>query len=586
MQHPGPFLRLAGRFGRAIVLPARGVARRLGLQPIVDHVDDDLGLALRLHGAAHHAERHPGLAVPDRETGDDGLEGPLARRIDVGMAVGQGEQLAPVLEHEAQRLRPIVRRQARAHAAIVGLDPADHHPVAVGDAEIGGVAVVRGVAGHDAIHHPIRPDQPGPFGGIGFGIQPFDRGLGESVVCEPAGPVLERQPLGLGLYVQGGGGLEAHGFQIELFADVQDLVGAQPLRVRPQTEDIHAAIVGLDRLDPFGVVGGQVGAGHPTADSLEIGLHLIGQGTVVEGVAPALGDQPQGLGQIRVGEQLADLGRRAAGGPDALSVVVLLDRDLAPVEGGHVALQIVGDDLGHGRALFAQFGDRQQHLLPRQFPIPLVRAPPGVDRAGHIDRHRPIAGQIAVDGPGSRHLKAKPARTGARSVQTDDLLLLGVPQHAIGVAADAVGDRLQEAQGRIDGDGRVDGRSAASQGVYADQAGGRMRRRRRPVRAPDGRTAHELRPRDPVADADAGVGVGRAGRGGRWRRLLGLGRVRRQHSDGQGGQEGATTHGRTPRTTDAASRPCRLHPASPNRPAMAPKKKAASLSERGPDRFA
>jgi hypothetical protein len=44
--------------------------------------------------------------------------GRLPGAIDVGVAVGQGEQLAPVLEHEAQA----VRRQARAHAAIVGLD--------------------------------------------------------------------------------------------------------------------------------------------------------------------------------------------------------------------------------------------------------------------------------------------------------------------------------------------------------------------------------------------------------------------------------------------------------------------------------
>ena len=342
------------------------------------------------------------------------------------------------------------------------------------------------VAGHDPVHHPIRPDQLRPLGGVGLGVQPFDRGLGESVVGEPARPVLERQPLGLGLDVQRGGGLEAHGFQVELFADVQDLVGRQALGVRAQAEDVHSAIVGLDRLDPFGTMGRHVGAAHPAADPFEIGLDLIGDGAVIEGVAPALGDHPQGPAQIRVGEDFAHPGRRPAGGPDALAVVVFLDRDPAAVEGGHVAFQVVGDDLGHGRALFAQFGDRKQDLLPRQFPIPLVRAPPGVHRARHIHRHRAVAGQIAVDGPGPRGLQTQAPRAGAGPVQPDHLLLLRVPQHAIGVAADAVGHRLQKAQGRIDGDGGVYGRSAASQGVDSDQAGGRMGRRRRPVHAPDG----------------------------------------------------------------------------------------------------
>ena len=102
MQDADALGRMAGRFGRALVLPARAVAGLLRVEAVVDHVDDDLGLALRLHAAAHDAEGHPGLAALAGEAGDDGVEGPLARGIDVGVAVGQGEQLAAVLEHEAQ----------------------------------------------------------------------------------------------------------------------------------------------------------------------------------------------------------------------------------------------------------------------------------------------------------------------------------------------------------------------------------------------------------------------------------------------------------------------------------------------------
>ncbi len=51
------------RLRRALVMPARAVAGGLDVEAVVDAVDDDLGLALRLHVAAHDAEGQPGLAV-------------------------------------------------------------------------------------------------------------------------------------------------------------------------------------------------------------------------------------------------------------------------------------------------------------------------------------------------------------------------------------------------------------------------------------------------------------------------------------------------------------------------------------------
>ncbi|MNJ31120.1 hypothetical protein D3C77_257460 [compost metagenome] len=539
---------LAGRFGRAVVLPARAVAGLLGIEAVVDHVDDDLGLALRLHPAAHDAIGQPRLAVLAGETGDDGVEGPLARGIDVGMAVGQGEQLAPILEHEAQGAAVgAVGHKARTHAAIVGLDPTDHHPVLVGHAEIGGVALGRGVAGEDAVHDAVGADQLGALGGVGLGVQPGGRGLGEALVGEVAGAVLEGQPLGLGLMVDGGGGLEAHALEVELLADVQDLVGRQALGVRPQRIDLDPAIGGHQRLDPFGAVGGQVGAGHPAADTLEIALDVVGDGAVIEGVASALGDQAVGAAQVGIGEDLARLGRAAAGQPDLPAVVVLLDDRGALVEIGHAPLEVVGHDLGHGHALFTQLGDGQQDVLPRQLAVALVGAPPGVDRAGHVDGHGAVFGQVAVGaglGPGRRQRQRE--RTVSRAVEADDLLLGRVPHQAEGVAADAVGGRLQETEGGVDGDGGVDGRAAAPQGVQADQGGGGVGGGGGAVGAPDRRAADELGSGHPVADADAGVGIRRR-RG--WRRGLGarrrglsLGGAGQQGAGGQGGQKGTATH--------------------------------------------
>ncbi len=143
-----PRLVLAHALRGALVVPARAVAGGLDVEAVIDPVHDDLLLAHRLHVAAHHAEAHPGLAAPGREARDDGLERPLARRIDVGMAVPQREQLAAILEHEAEP----VRHQAGAHAAEVRLDHRHHHAGRVGDGEVGGVAVAGRVAGP---HRPV-----------------------------------------------------------------------------------------------------------------------------------------------------------------------------------------------------------------------------------------------------------------------------------------------------------------------------------------------------------------------------------------------------------------------------------------------
>src|SRR5690606_8967232 len=69
---------LAHRFGRSLMVPTRRVARRLDLEPVIDAIDDDLRLPLRLHVAAHYAEAHPRHLPARRKARDDRLERPLA----------------------------------------------------------------------------------------------------------------------------------------------------------------------------------------------------------------------------------------------------------------------------------------------------------------------------------------------------------------------------------------------------------------------------------------------------------------------------------------------------------------------------
>src|SRR6267154_2340286 len=75
-------------------------------------------------------------AVLHDETRDDGLERTLAGRVDVGVAGLEGEELAAVLEGEAET----GHRDAGAHAAVVALDQGDHVALGVRGAEGDGVA--------------------------------------------------------------------------------------------------------------------------------------------------------------------------------------------------------------------------------------------------------------------------------------------------------------------------------------------------------------------------------------------------------------------------------------------------------------
>jgi len=50
-------------------MPARRVSGGLQAKPIVHQIDDDLGLPLGLHVAAHDAKGEPGLAAAGGEAG-------------------------------------------------------------------------------------------------------------------------------------------------------------------------------------------------------------------------------------------------------------------------------------------------------------------------------------------------------------------------------------------------------------------------------------------------------------------------------------------------------------------------------------
>jgi hypothetical protein len=77
---------------------ARRVAGRLRVHPEVDQVQQRLHVSLRLHVAAHHAERQPGTAVLERHRGHERMQRPLAWSDHVGVRRIEREQAAAVVQ--------------------------------------------------------------------------------------------------------------------------------------------------------------------------------------------------------------------------------------------------------------------------------------------------------------------------------------------------------------------------------------------------------------------------------------------------------------------------------------------------------
>src|SRR5439155_19848502 len=109
---------------------ARAVAGRLRALLVVGDAHHHLRVALRLHGAAHHAEAHHRPAAFRDKAGNDGLVRALAGSDAVGMARLEHEVAAAVLQRDA------FHHDSRAEAHEVRLDEGDHHAGGIGRGEV------------------------------------------------------------------------------------------------------------------------------------------------------------------------------------------------------------------------------------------------------------------------------------------------------------------------------------------------------------------------------------------------------------------------------------------------------------------
>src|SRR2546423_6509246 len=81
------------------------VARLLNIHAEVDHVNQHLHMALRLHVSAHQSKRKPGLSILHHKTRDDSVEGSFSRRIHIRRMRIERKQGAAIMEHKTKAVR-------------------------------------------------------------------------------------------------------------------------------------------------------------------------------------------------------------------------------------------------------------------------------------------------------------------------------------------------------------------------------------------------------------------------------------------------------------------------------------------------
>ena len=188
--------------------------------------------------------------------------------------------------------------------------------------------------------------------------------FGEVRIGVVARAIFVGEALGFDLRVKRCGGLEAHAAEIEIFGDVEKLQRGEALRVGGHGVDVDAAIVGDERIEPFGVLFAEVGAGEPAADALEVGFDGLRDGAVVVSVAAAFGDHFVGAREIGIAEDVAFVGGFAVGRPGVHRVGGFFDAGIGAREGGEIALDVVADDLRNGDAGFGEMNGGLEEFVP------------------------------------------------------------------------------------------------------------------------------------------------------------------------------------------------------------------------------
>ena len=446
--------------GRTEVLEARGVARFLHVHAEIDHVAEDLRVSLRLHGAAHQAEGEPGPAVLRHHGRYDGMEGPLVGGEGVAVRGIQREELAPVLDRKPRALR----HDARSESPEDALDERHGVAVLVDDGHVGRIPVLQdGIAGRDVHGRPAGIDAPALPRGVVLRQQGFHGHVREGGIGIEHGAVGIGQFLGFDLQMQRFRRLAARFGEVVAFQDVQHLQGGDALPARRQFPDRMAPIVHANRIVPGRHVVPEVLGAEQSADIPRTGHYGFGDFAVVERVAAAFGQDAVGSGQVRIPERRAGLGGLPAGqiDPHGLGPGLQQRRGSRPVP---------RNDVRNGKPVLRVGDGGLQHLFHGQGAEAIEEAGPAVDAAWHGPVERPGIGYVVVPQPGIVFDRRRVGRPAA-GVEAGQLAALRLPDDGEQVPADAAGHGFHHAEGRVDGDGGVDGVAARLEDVDARLGG-------------------------------------------------------------------------------------------------------------------
>ena len=479
---------------RTGVPDARGLAGFLHVHAEVDQVDEHLRVSLRLHVAAHDAERQPRLAVLHHHRRHERVKRTLVRRDLIGVSGPEVEEAAAVLQQDAG----VAGHDARAEVVEERLNQRHDVALAVGDGQVDGVAKVaagqvlvdprrlRRGAGEPhrlVIRRRTRGiDLLAPQRGVLFGDERLDdarrNGAGIGQIRRPIG---ERDPLRLDHQVQIRRRIVSERFEVEPLQDVQHLERAEALRIWSELVHGVAAIVGRDRIEPFRGVVGEVARVEQAVALLHVGRNGRGDRALVERVASAACDLFERRREMRVGEDLAGLGRVAVGKERRR-------RDRIGAQLPLAVMPLAADDLGHGVPVSRVLDRRRDRARERDRAVRRQQRRPAVDDAGHA--HRQHAGpwnrrQIARrEDVGRGGICRSPAR-----VQHVQLPAFRVVHDGEQIAADAVHRRLDDGEHGGRRNRGVDGVAAVLQHLEAGGGGERL------ARGDHAAAAHDDRPR-------------------------------------------------------------------------------------------
>ena len=452
----GGQIRLGRDPGRAVAAdlvdhPTRSV-RRLVRSGAPELPEQELSVDLRLRGPAHRRRDADQLVPAQHHHGHERVARALARGEGVGGCGIERERGAAVLEDDAG----LGLEDVRAEAPVDGVDQRDRPAVRADGGEADGVAA--------RLHCPVdRFTAADRAGGRCDGDQLLAAQRAEAGVAELGGAheigLVERPR-------------ECTRPRAERILDrraaraagdrVQRAQQHEAGGVRRPGQHAQARERGLDRVAPVGGVLARILLRDPRAEPLQAGDPAIRRLALVELGRPAGGEALERLGERRLHERLALRERCAVGVEDGTGAGILRQRVLILDQcGGHRA---------RGRMTLLGVTDRRIEVgRPRQRGTVLVQGVPAADAERHrhgVDAAQRQRGAVLL----AQRLEGLAGGRGAGAVQEADLARR-VSHQGDQIAAEGDVVRVDDAEGRGGGEGRVDSVAAGGEGRGAGLGG-------------------------------------------------------------------------------------------------------------------